>query len=109
MEPVIDIEDFDLQPGEYRVYATSYDSEGAEIEELLLGADLDPEEAIRLAKFKTAEFRALISDGVNKWEGKEVSLIVVRVETVIICEEEEQFVGSLYEEGILAESNKKYS
>jgi hypothetical protein len=101
------IEDFDLEPAEYRVYATGYDLEGEEFESsLLLGADPDPEEAIRVAKLKASGFRSLIESGSKKWGDKEVSLIMIRVETVIQVDGEEQFAGCLYEEGILAESYK---
>ena len=102
------IEDFDLEPAEYRVLAQAWDLENNEIEEtLVLAVDKDPEEAIRLAKLKAAGFRTLIETGATKWGETEVSLVVVSVETVIRVEDEEQYVGCLFMEGIPVDSGKK--
>ena len=102
-----DLEDFDLEPCEYRVIATGYDLKGEEINgSLLLAADPDPEEAIRLAKLKLDGFKKLIEGGSTKWGDTKLSLVVLNVETVIKVDGEEQYAGSIWTEGVLVESSK---
>lgn len=103
----LEIEDFDLEPCEYRVIATGYDLEGEEIQgSLVLAVDLDPEEAIRVAKLKLDGFKKLIDSGFTKWGETELSLVVINVETVVKVDGEEQYVGSLFTDGVLVGSGR---
>jgi hypothetical protein len=67
---------------------------------LVLGVAADPEEAIKVAKLKAEGFKQLFEKGNTKWGDVELSLVVISVETVVKVDGEEQYVGTLFTEGI---------
>lgn len=99
------IDNFDLVPCEYRVLASSFDLDGKDLPgPRVLAGLVDPEEAIRIAKLEADNFDRQIKQGNIYWDNKEFSLVVVSVETVVNVEGEEQYVGTLFTEAVLANS-----
>lgn len=104
MECMTELEDFELEPCEYRVLAHGFDLNGDELPgTLVLWANPDPDEAIQVAKEKLKNFEDLHRAGGcgSKWGGKQLSLVVISVETVIKVEGEEQYAGTLFTDGVL--------
>lgn len=97
-----ELEDFELEPCEYRVLAHSFDLNGDELPGVIvLWAGFDPDEAIKAAKEKLKNPEDLIRVGGKKWKDKQLSFIAVSVETVIKVDDEEQYAGTLFTDGVL--------
>ena len=70
MECMTELEDFDLEPCEYRVLAHGFDLNGDELPgTLVLWANPDPDEAIKVAKEKLKNFEDLIRPDLQEKDG----------------------------------------
>ena len=105
LECVDDLEDFEFEPCEYRVLAYGFGLNGEDLQNhKILYAHTDPKEAINVAEQKVKELDACIkSGGIEQLleVSQPLSLVVVSVETVIKLDNEEQYAGTLFTEGIL--------
>ena len=97
MECVNELEDFELEPCEYRVLVQGIGVEGEPIEGILvLWAGLDPDEAIFIAKDKIPSLQTLLDYKDSNWYNKPLAALHVWVETVVKVDGEEHFIGSIF-------------
>lgn len=99
MECVNELEDFELEPCEYRVLAQGIGEDGEELEGILtLRFSKDPEKAIAVAKEKLSGLQLMLDLPDASWGGKPLAALHVWVETVVDLEGEEHFAGAIYQE-----------
>lgn len=97
MEGMNELEDFELEPCEYRVLVQGIGVEGEQLEGiLLLWAGPDPDEAILIAKDKIPSLQAMLDFKGSNWYGKPLAALHVWVETVVKVDGEEHFIGSIF-------------
>lgn len=97
MECVNELEDFELEPCEYRVLVQGIGIEGEQLEGiLLLWTGPDPDEAILIARDKIPSLQTLLDYKDSDWYGKPLAALHVWVETVVRVEGDDHFVGSIF-------------
>lgn len=97
-----EVEDFDLTPACYRVLLQAYNSEGEELGILVSAESPDPEEAITFAEKKATELSKALKESSIKWDDQEIHTLIVSVETVVVVDEEEAYIGTLFKDTIFA-------
>lgn len=97
-----EVEDFDLTPACYRVLLQAYNSEGEELGVLVSAECPDPEEAITFAEKKATELSKTFKESSVKWDDQEIRTLIVSVETVVVVDDEEAYIGTLFKDTIFA-------
>lgn len=94
-----ELEDFELEPCEYRVLVQGIGVEGDQLEGILsIWAGPNPDEAILIARDRISGLQALLDFKGSNWYGKPLAAMQVWVETVVKVEGDDQFVGAIFNE-----------
>jgi hypothetical protein len=96
MEPVMVVDDFDLEPATYRVLCNLLLEDADDLEYQVISDFQDPEEACDFAARKAEEMAKIMTTCKYLCEGKEVEAAFMSVETVIRVDGEEEYAGQIY-------------
>lgn len=96
MEPVMVVDDFDLEPATYRVLCSLLLEDADDLEYQVIGDFLDPTEACAFADVKCEEMAKIMTTCKYICDGKEVEAAFMSVETVVRVDGEEDYAGQIY-------------
>ena len=108
MEHLMEVDDFELTPATYEVMLVVGLGEDTELDHQPLREFETPEEAIEFAKAKTVEYRNLLETGTYNWDGnRDIQFACITVETKVRYEDDEDYVGQLYNEPVYVKERDK--
>jgi hypothetical protein len=106
MEPVMIVDDFDLEPATYRVMCNILLEGEDDLRYQVISDFLDPTEACAFADVKCEEMAKILTTCVYLWDGKEVEAAFMSVETVVTVDGDEDYAGQIYNKTFYVKPSK---